>query len=231
MAGPLLPVAPALAGVLPDTERARLVAWARTLAWITVGYNLVEGLVSMAFGVADESMALFGFGADSFIEVGSALLVLWRLRAEGACRTADRVARERRAVTGIAVLFLALALGTAAGALLQIASRRHPETTVPGLVIALLSISFMLWLWRAKRRTAEALASRTLAGDAACSLVCVKLSLVLLAGSMLYMVTPALWWADAAAALVLAALIAREGWEMLAASRRPDFDGGCGCHD
>jgi divalent metal cation (Fe/Co/Zn/Cd) transporter len=230
MAGPLLPVAPALSGVLPDAKRARLVAWARTLARITVAYNLLEGLVSMAFGVADESMALFGFGADSFIEVGSALLVLWRLRTEESCRSDDALARERRAVTGIALLFLALALGTAAGALLQIASRRHPETTVPGLVIALLSISFMLWLWRAKRRTAEALSSRTLAGDAACSLVCVKLSLVLLAGSLLFLFTPALWWADAAAALVLSALIAREGWEMLAVSRRPDFDGGCGCH-
>jgi divalent metal cation (Fe/Co/Zn/Cd) transporter len=231
VAGPPLPVASSLAGILAGAGRARLAARARTLAWVTVAYNLLEGLVAMAFGVSDESLALFGFGADSFIEVGSALLVLWRLRDEGPCRSAGRVARERRAVAGIAVLFLALALGTAAGALLQLAARRHPETTVPGLVIALVSICFMLWLWRAKRRTAEALSSRTLAGDAACSLVCVKLSLVLLAGSVLYLVTPVLWWADAVAALALAALIAREGWEMLAASRRPDFDGGCGCRD
>lgn len=235
VAGPVLPVAPSLAGtvasVAAGSERARLVAWARTLARLTVAYNLVEGLVSMALGAADESLALFGFGADSFIEVGSALLVLWRLRGEGPCRAADALVRERRATAGIAVLFLALAAGTAAGAVLQLASRRHPETTLPGLVVALVSLAFMLFLWRAKRRTAAALASRTLAGDAACSLVCIRLSLVLLVGSLLFVLSPALWWADAIAALALAALIAREGWQMLAASRRPDFDGGCGCHD
>ena len=234
MAGPLPPAAPPLAATTASTavasERGRLVAWARLLARLTVGYNLLEGLVSMAFGAADESVALFGFGVDSFIEVGSALLVLWRLRTEESCRAADALARERRATTGIALLFLALATGTAVGAVLQLASHRHPETTVPGVLVALVSIAFMVWLWRAKRRTAIALSSRALAGDAACSLVCIELSAVLLAGSLLFLLAPSLWWADAVAALALAALIAREGWRMLTAARRPDFDGGCGCH-
>jgi divalent metal cation (Fe/Co/Zn/Cd) transporter len=211
--------------------RPALVAWARTLAWVTVGYNLLEGLVSMGFGVSDESVALFGFGADSFIEVGSALLVLWRFRREAACRTEDAALRERRATAGIGWLFLALAVGTAAGATLQLVGHGHPETTVPGLVIALASIAFMLWLWHEKRLAAAALASRTLAGDAACSLVCVKLSLVLLAGSVVFLLAPALWWADAVAAIGLAVMIAREGWEMLQASRRPGGDATCGCHD
>jgi divalent metal cation (Fe/Co/Zn/Cd) transporter len=200
------------------------------LAWVTVGYNLLEGLVSTGFGAADESVALFGFGADSFIEVGSALLVLWRFRHE-TLPTGDQAARERRAAAGIAWLFLALAAGTVVGALLQLASHRHPGTTVPGLVIAVASIAFMLWLWHEKRLTAAALSSRTLAGDAACSLVCVKLSLVLLAGSLLFLVAPALWWADAVAAIGLAGMIGREGWEMLETSRRPGGDAACGCHD
>ncbi len=212
-------------------SRAAFVGWARTLAWITVGYNLIEGLVSMGFGASDESVALFGFGADSFIEVGSALLVLWRFRREASSRSEDQAARERRATAGIAWLFLALAAGTAAGAIVQLVGRRHPETTVPGLAIALASIAFMLWLWHEKRLAAAALSSRTLAGDAACSMVCVKLSLVLLAGSVVFIVAPALWWADAVAAIVLATMIAREGWEMLAAARCPELDGGCGCHD
>ncbi len=217
-------------GPAPGSGRPTIVAWARTLAWVTVGYNLIEGLVSMWFGASEESVALFGFGADSFIEVGSALLVLWRFRREESRRTEDQAVRERRASAGIAWLFLTLAAGTATGAILQLAGRRHPATTVPGLVISLASIAFMLWLWHEKRLTAAALSSRTLAGDAACSLVCVKLSLVLLAGSLLFLVTPSLWWADAAAAIILAGMITREGWEMLEASRRPDGDTACGCH-
>jgi divalent metal cation (Fe/Co/Zn/Cd) transporter len=204
-------------------------AWARTLAWLTVGYNLVEGLVSMAFGVADESVALFGFGADSFIEVASALLVLWRLRGEGSAHVGERLARERRAAGGIGALFLALALGIAVGAVLQLAARSHPDTTIPGLAVSLVSLSFMFFLWREKRRAAHALDSQTLASDAACSLACMKLSAVLLAGSLLFLLAPVLWWADAAGALVLAVFIGREGCEMLRAARRPEFSGGCGC--
>jgi divalent metal cation (Fe/Co/Zn/Cd) transporter len=217
-------------GPPPGAPRGAFVAWARTLAWVTVGYNLIEGLVSMYFGAAEASLALFGFGADSFIEVGSALLVLWRFGREGDCPRPGTRTRERRASAGIALLFLALAAGTAVGAIAQLAGRRHPETTVPGMVVALASIAFMLWLWHEKRLAAAALASRTLAGDAACSLVCVKLSLVLLAGSLLFLAAPALWWADAAATLVLAGMIAREGTEMLRALRRPDGDAGCACH-
>ncbi len=211
--------------------RAAWTGWARTLAWLTVGYNLVEGLVSMGFGAADESVALFGFGADSFIEVASALLVLWRLRADAATHASQRLARERRATGGIGALFLALALGIATGAVLQLAAGSHPDTTIPGVAVSLVSLSFMLFLWREKRRAARALDSRTLASDAACSLACMKLSAVLFAGSLLFLLAPRLWWADATGAIVLAFLIAREGWEMLRAAIRPDFSGGCGCEE
>lgn len=214
----------------PDAPRPQWLAFARTLALFTVVYNLLEGGVSMAFGWAEESVALFGFGADSFIEVGSALVVLWRLRGdEGGCQT-TRLQRERRAALIIGGLFLLLALGTAAGALLQLLARRHPDTTLPGMVVSGLSLAFMMWLWRAKRRTAQALDSRALEGDAACSLVCIQLSAVLMAGSLLFALSPALWWADAAAALVLSLAIAREGLGGIRAALRPDFSGGCGCH-
>lgn len=211
--------------------RERWVAWARTLAWLTIAYNLVEGLVSMGFGAADESVALFGFGADSFIEVGSAILVLWRLRADAGAHADERLARERRAARGIGVLFLLLGLGIATGAILQLAAGSHPDTTIPGVAVSLASLSFMLFLWREKRRAARTLDSRTLASDAACSLACMRLSAVLLAGSLLFLLSPRLWWADATAALVLAFFIAREGWEMVQAARRPEFSGGCGCDE
>ncbi|MBP7618630.1 MAG: cation transporter [Geothrix sp.] len=177
----------------------------------------------MAFGWADDSIALFGFGADSFIEVASALLVLWKLLDHG------NLARERKATLGIGRLFLALATGMAGGALLQLMARHHPPTTVPGLVISALSLACMVFLWRAKRQAAQALDSATLEADAACSLACIQLSAVLFAGSLLFLLLPGLWWVDAAAALGLALLIGREGLGMVRAARSAAFTGGCGC--
>jgi len=200
--------------------------WHRRALWLsglTILYNLVEGIVSMAFGWADDSLALFGFGADSFIEVASALLVLWKLLGQG------NLARERRATLGIGWLFAALALGIGGGAALQLAAQRHPPTTLPGLVIAALSLAFMAYLWRAKLRTAKALDSAALAADAACSLACIQLSVVLLGGSLLFLAFPALWWVDGAAALGLALLIGKEGYGMIRAARSDCFTGGCGC--
>lgn len=202
------------------------VDWRRRALWLsalTIAYNLAEGLVSMAFGWTDDSIALFGFGADSFIEVASALLVLWKLLDHG------NLERERKATRAIGWLFLALTAGIAGGALLQLAAQRHPPTTVPGLVISLLSLSFMVFLWRAKLQATRALDSATVAADAACSLACIQLSLVLFAGSLLFLLAPALWWVDAVAALALAALIGKEGVGMIRAARSAAFTGGCGC--
>jgi divalent metal cation (Fe/Co/Zn/Cd) transporter len=209
---------------LPRWERR---AWA--LAWTTVLYNLLEGAVSIAFGAADDSVALWGFGADSLIEVASAVLVMVRLRHGFTARATEA---ERRATLGIGGLFALLAVVVAGGALLQLLRGEHPPTTLPGLVIASLSLSFMVFLWRAKLRAAVALDSAALRSDAACSLACIQLSAVLFGGSLLFMLHPALAWVDAAAALVLALLIGREGFQTLRAARDPGFTGGCGCgHD
>jgi divalent metal cation (Fe/Co/Zn/Cd) transporter len=214
-----------------DDDRARWLVYARFLAIFTIGYNLLEGLVSMGFGWADDSMALFGFGADSFIEVGSALLVLWRLRGNEEGCESERLKRERRAVLGIGILFVLLALGTAMGAVFQLISHHHPDTTIPGLLVSVLSLGFMFWLWRSKQKAAKTLDSRSLEGDAACSLACIQLSTVLFAGSLVFLLVPMFWWADAVAALLLSAFIAQEGISGIRAASKPDFTGGCGCHD
>jgi divalent metal cation (Fe/Co/Zn/Cd) transporter len=200
---------------------------ALVLAWVTVGYNLLEGGISIAFGVADDSVALWGFGLDSLVEVASALVVLWRLRGDLRAKATER---ERRATLAIGGLFLLLAAIVTWGSVAQLVQRRHPDTTLPGMVIAALSLSFMVFLWRSKLRVARELDSAALASDAACSLACIQLSTVLFAGSLLYWALPALGWVDAAAGLGLAVLIAREGIQGIGAARRPDFSGGCGCH-
>ncbi|TPW21754.1 MAG: hypothetical protein FD126_374 [Elusimicrobia bacterium] len=139
------------------------------------------------------------------------------------------VERERSGTLGIGALFLLLAAVTALAAALQLWQARHPETAVPGLMVSAASLGFMAYLWRAKRRLAVELDSATVAKDADCSLACIKLSLVLFAGSLLTLAAPALWWADAAAALTLSLLIAQEGVATVRAARSPDFRGGCGC--
>ncbi len=204
------------------------VARAVVLSRLTIAYNVVEAVLAVPLGVADESLALLGFGLDSLIEVASAGLVLWRFSVPADARSALE-ARERKATLGIGLLFCLLALVTVVGALWRLWTRQAPETTLAGIVISTASLSFMVYLWRAKKRVAVALDSSTMASDAACSLACIQLSVVLLAGSLLFAVAPALWWADAMAALGLAALIAREGVEMVRASRKPEFSGGCGC--
>ena len=199
------------------------------LAWFTVIYNLVEGAVAIGFGVSDDSVALWGFGFDSLIEVASAVVVMARLRKGF---TSVGTESERRAVLAIGALFVLLALVIQLGAILQLSSHHHPPTTLPGLVISSASLAFMFFLWRAKTRTASALDSATLKSDAACSLACIQLSMVLFAGSLLFMLSPSLWWLDGAAAILLAVLILKEGVEGIRSARSPDFTGGCGCgHD
>lgn len=199
-------------------------AW--TLAWFTVIYNLMEGAVSIAFGLSDDSVALWGFGFDSLIEVASALVIMARLR-QGFQAAATKA--ERRAVLTIGYLFVLLALVIELGAVLQLLAHKHPPTSVPGLVISTLSLAIMIVLWRGKSRAATALDSAALKSDAACSLACIQLSMVLFVGSLLFLLNRNLWWVDGAAAILLGLLILKEGIEGLQAANSPDFTGGCGC--
>jgi divalent metal cation (Fe/Co/Zn/Cd) transporter len=213
-------------------DRARWVRFALALAVITMGFNLLEGLVSIGFGWEDQSLALFGFGVDSLVEVASAALIYWRFRQDGDLARAASSGRERLATRSIGIMLLVLAAGTAAGAALQLASHRHPGTTLPGILVSLVSLAAMFLLWRGKTRAAAALDSRAMKSDASCSLACMQLSSVLLVGSLLFWWSPRLWWVDAVTALVVSALIAQEGWSGFRASLKPDFSGGCGCeHD
>ncbi len=213
-----------------SVTRTKLVRQGLWLAMLTIAYNLLEGFVSIWFGFADESLALMGFGLDSLIEVASACVVLWRLSREARSASGElHVEVERVATRLIGYLFLGLALSIWAGSLWALLASRAPESSLAGFVIALLSLSFMVALWRAKLRLGQALDSATLIGDANCSLACVRLSGVLLLGSILFLIVPALWWVDSAAAIVLAAMIWSEGIGMVRASWRSDFTGGCSC--
>lgn len=203
--------------------------WTRkavALAWFTIAYNIIEGVVSIGFGLEEESMALAGFGVDSLIEVASAFFVLQRLKNDASGNCTD-LERERKGTFGIGCLFILLALVTFLGAGLKLAQVRPPETTVPGLVVSLVSLSFMFYLWRAKLTVATHLNSATLRKDADCARACMQLSVVLFTGSILFLFAPSFWWIDSVAAIVIGAVILQEGISTVKVARSEDFAGGC----
>jgi len=191
---------------------AQLHRYANLLALFTIGYNLLEGLVSVWMGISDETLALFGFGVDSFIEVISAVGVwhmLRRIRANGG-ETRDEFERRALRITGSAFYLLTVGLVTTAG--LNLYQQHRPETTLWGIVIALVSISFMWLLIHYKVKVGTALNSPAILADAACSRACLHLSLVLLAASLGYRLT-GIASLDALGALLIAWLSFKEGRE------------------
>jgi divalent metal cation (Fe/Co/Zn/Cd) transporter len=190
----------------------------RRLEYFTVGYNCLEGLVSIAAGVVAGSIALVGFGVDSLIEVTSGAAVLWRLRAD--VHGARREATALRVVGGCLLALAAYVLWEAAGSLLRHAA---PERSLPGIAIAALSSVIMPLLARAKRRVAAGIGSAAMRADSRQTDFCAYLSIALLAGLVLN-AAAGWWWADPAAALVMVPIIAKEGWEALQGKQ-------CGCGD
>lgn len=163
--------------------------YALWLALFTILYNLAEGLISIFFGISDETLTLFGFGIDSFIEVMSGVGILAMvLRIRGNPDTPrSRFERAALRVTGSSFYLLALGLGVTA--LYNLFTAHKPETTVPGLIISLVSIAVMWMLVRGKRRVGRRLDSAPILADANCTMVCVYMSIVLLASSLIYELT------------------------------------------
>lgn len=176
------------------------------LAYATAGYNLLEGVVAVAAGAAASSTALIGFGLDSFVEVSSALVVIWQFRS----RVPED--RERLALRLIAVSFFALAAWVGVDATLALLGAGEAQPSPVGIGLAAVSVVVMPLLVWAKRRTGRELGSATVVADSTQTLLCTWLSLVLLVGLVL---NAALGWsgADAVAALVIAAVAVREGVE------------------
>lgn len=191
---------------------AKLYARANYLALFTIFYNLVEGGVSVWLGTADETLALFGFGVDSFIEVISAIGVWHMLRRIKSNDGETRDEFEQRAlrITGSAFYLLSIGLLLTAG--MNLYGGHKPETTLWGIVISLFSVSFMWYLIHQKTRVGTALNSPAILADAACSRACVYLSIVLMISSVGYELT-GFGSLDAIGAIFIAWLTFKEGRE------------------
>jgi divalent metal cation (Fe/Co/Zn/Cd) transporter len=188
--------------------RAAAVRRGRLLNRLTIGWNAVEGLVAVVAGVAAGSVSLVGFGLDSGIEVSAAVILAWRLaqeRRQGCTQAADR-----RATRAIAVSFFALAAYVGIESIRDLLGQVQPQASLPGIVLAGLSLVVMPVLARAKRRVAPVLGSRAAVSEANQTSLCALLSAVLLVGLAANAVL-GWWWADPAAGLGIAALAAVEG--------------------
>jgi divalent metal cation (Fe/Co/Zn/Cd) transporter len=195
------------------STRSALVLGGLRLEYITVGWNIIEGVVSVAAALAAGSVALLGFGVDSFVETTSGLVMIWRLRAERHARDHEAIERlDQRAHKLIALSLFMLAAYIAFDALKALLTREQPEPTMVGIAITLLSLVVMWWLARAKRRTAEGLSSRALEADSFQTSACFWLSLITLGGIGLNAAF-GWWWADPAAALGMTYFLASEGRE------------------
>lgn len=163
--------------------------YALWLALFTIFYNLAEGLVSIYFGVQDEALTLFGFGIDSFIEVMSGIGILAMVIRIRQNPETPRSQFEKTALRITGTSFYLLAAGLGATAIYNIFSGHKPDTTLPGFVISVISIAVMWALVMGKRKVGRALDSEPILADANCTLVCIYMSLVLLASSLIYQFT------------------------------------------
>jgi divalent metal cation (Fe/Co/Zn/Cd) transporter len=156
------------------------------LSLFTIIYNIAEGVVSMIMGYVDETLVLFGFGADSFIEVlsgvGIAVMII-RIR-NNPDSSHSRFEITALKITGTAFYMLAVAL--LAGIVVNTLQQHKPETTLWGILISLVSIAVMTWLMLSKKRVGKELNSEPVLADAGCTRICIYMSLVLLASSVVY---------------------------------------------
>jgi divalent metal cation (Fe/Co/Zn/Cd) transporter len=178
------------------------------LEYVTIGWNLLEGVVGLIAGALAGSIALIGFGIDSLIEISSGGILLWRLRADDDERQREIV--ERRALKLVGISLLALAAYVAIESVLSLIRHQAPERSLPGIALAIASLIAMPLLARAKRRVASELGSSALQADSWQSDICAYLAAILLMGLLLN-ATLGWWWADPAAGLLMAPVIAYEG--------------------
>ena len=204
----------------------KLYAQANYMALFTIFYNIVEGGASVWLGTADETLALFGFGVDSFIEVISAIGVwhmLRRIKANGG-ESRDEFEQRALRITGVAFYILSAGLVLTAG--MNLFGGHKPETTLRGIVISLISISFMWCLIRQKTKVGTALNSPAILADAACSRACVYLSVVLMISSIGYELT-GIASLDAIGAILIACLTFKEGREAFGKAKGMAYS--CSC--
>jgi divalent metal cation (Fe/Co/Zn/Cd) transporter len=208
-------------------DKQKLLKIALWLAIITIVYNVVEGVISIFFGISDETLSLLGFGIDSMVEVISGIGILHmviKLRKHG---EESRDLFERRALKITGSAFILLAVGLVLGSVMNILADSKPQTTVPGIIISALSIATMYFLMRYKLSIGKKLNSDAIIADANCTKTCFYLSIILLISSLLYEFFR-ISYIDIAGSLGIAYFAIREGIESF---QKAAGKHSCSCND
>lgn len=206
-------------------NRAQGFKWVLVLAIVTIVYNLAEGFVSTYFGYADETLTLFGFGADSFIETISALGVAQMVVRIRKHPDSDRAPFEITSLKITGWCFYGLSFVLVLSAIFSIIQGHQPVSTLAGMVISFISIGLMWALVYAKLRWGKKLESKPVIADARCNVVCIYMSVVLLASSSLWFLFQ-IPYIDALGSLALVYFCVSEGKEAFEKARGIHD---CGC--
>ncbi len=193
-------------------DRREIAQRGKRLECFTIAWNTLEGLVAVVAGALAGSISLVGFGIDSFIEVTSGVTLLWRMSVDADVDRRER--NERLALRIVGVCFVALAAYLGCQSIADLIGRKKPESSLPGIILAIVSLIVMPLLSRAKRRVGVALGSAAMHADAKQTEFCTYLSAILLAGLVLHRVF-GLWWSDPVAALIMVPIIGKEGFDGL----------------
>jgi divalent metal cation (Fe/Co/Zn/Cd) transporter len=208
-------------------ENRRMYSLASALALITIAYNFVEGMISVLFGLEDGSMALFGFGVDSFVEVVSGIGIWHMVRRirNNAEENLDYFEQTALKITGFG--FYVLVVGLSVTAAVGLYQGHKPDTTFWGIVVSIISIVTMWLLIHYKVNVGKQLNSEAILSDAACTRACLQLSIVLLVASVGYEITH-IGGIDSVGTFVIAGLCYREGKEALEKAKVKSLACTCG---
>ncbi|MFH0813410.1 MAG: cation transporter [Pseudomonadota bacterium] len=182
------------------------------LEYFTVGYNFIEAAVSIVFGKIAHSVALVGFGLDSIVESLSGLILIWRLQKHTRISEEEEGKIEQRAIMFVAVTFFILGGYVLFESIKKLVLKEIPDPSLPGIIIAIVSLIVMPILAFKKYRTGKQIDSKALMADSKETWACSFLSLALLLGLGSHYFF-GFWQADPIVGILIAAFLFREGWE------------------
>ena len=214
--------------MLTNEHNAKNLQIAFYLSLITIFYNLIEGLISVYFGSVDDTLALFGFGVDSFVEVISGLGIFHMILRMKKNPIEQRDDFERTALKITGFSFYLLAAGLIIGSILNLIYNIQPQTTFWGIIISSISIFTMYILVQYKLKVGKALKSDAIIADANCTKTCLYLSFILLASSLTYEIFK-IGYLDIAGSLGIAFFAFKEGKESIEKSKSEKLS--CSCED
>jgi divalent metal cation (Fe/Co/Zn/Cd) transporter len=213
-----------------ETKVNKLYKQAYILSLFTIIYNIIEGVLSIILGYHDESLTLFGFGVDSFIEVMSGIGIAVMILRINQNPNSSKSSFEIKALKITGTAFYLLSAGLLAGIVISFLNQQKPETTFWGVVISIISIAVMVWLMNAKKKIGKQLNSEPIIADANCTKVCVYMSIVLLASSLIYELT-GFAYADIIGSAGLIYFSVSEGKEAFEKAKGKACSCGTNCHN